>query len=102
MAIIREKAITAENQFSTKFFLAGAGSSFPGRAASICANVLSHGAGVTIRRYSENSASAPVVGIKKYTGLSIDELSVPVEGWYDIGVATGDYGGTPVTLTVEQ
>lgn len=100
--IIAQKAITAENQYSDKFFLAGAGSSFPGRAASICANVAAHGSTVTIRRYSENSASAPVVGIVKKTAVAIDEFAVPAEGWYDIGVATGDYGGTPVTLTVEQ
>ena len=100
MAIVAQKAITAENQFSAIFFLAGSGSSFPGRSASLCANVASHGSTVTIRRYASDKAT--VIGIKKYTGLSIDELSVPEEGHYDIGVATGDYGGTPVTLTVEQ
>ena len=98
--IVAQKAITAENQFSDKFFLAGAGSSFPGRAASICANVAAHGSTVTIRRYASDKAT--VIGIKEYTGLSIDELSVPQEGHYDIGVATGGYGGTPLTLTVEQ
>lgn len=55
---------------------------------------------MTIRRYASDKTT--VIGIKEYTGLSIDELSVPQEGHYDIGVATGDYGGTPVTLTVEQ
>ena len=100
MAIVAQKAVTAENQFSTKFFLAGSGSSFPGRSASICANVAAHGSTVTIRRYAGDKTT--VIGIKKYVGLSIDELSVPQEGWYDIGVATGDYGGNAVTLTVEQ
>ena len=97
MAIIAQKAITAENQFSNKFFLAGSGSSFPGRSCLICAN--RDDSTVTLRRYDPTQTT---VLATLDMGSTMEEVLIPVEGWYDIGVATGDYGGTALTITVEQ
>lgn len=97
--IIAQKAITAENQFSEKFFLAGSGSSFPGRSALVCAT--RDDSTVTLRRYgASKDTAAPIASLDM--GGTMEEVLVPVEGWYDIGVAAGNYGGTPLTITVEQ
>lgn len=99
MAIKAQKAITAENQFSDKFFLAGSGSSFPGRSALICAT--RDDATVTLRRYGANKeATTPLATLDM--GSTMEEILVPVEGWYDVGVATGNYGAGTLTITVEQ
>ena len=99
MAIKAQKAITAENQYSEKFFLSGSGSSFPGRSALVCAT--RDDSTVTLRRYgASKDTAAPIATLDM--GSTMEEVLVPVEGWYDVGVATGNYGGTALTITVEQ
>ena len=99
MAIKAQKAITAENQFSEKFFLSGSGSSFPGRSALVCST--SDDATVTLRRYgASKEATTPLATLDM--GSTMEEVLVPVEGWYDVGVATGNFGGNALTITVEQ
>ena len=99
MAIIAQKAITAENQFSDKFFLAGSGSSFPGRSALVCAT--RDDSTVTLRRYGASKDTATPLATLDM-GSTMEEVLVPVEGWYDVGVATGNYGGNALSITVEQ
>jgi hypothetical protein len=99
MAIIMQIAVSAQNTFSNKFFLSGSGSSFPGRSALICAT--RDDSTVTLRRYGASSATAnPIASLDM--GSTMEEVLIPVEGWYDIGVATGNYGAGAVTITVEQ
>ena len=92
------KSITAENQWSTKFELLGDAhaSTKPARAL-ICAT--SDASTVTLRRYASD-------GTTVIASLALDSVmtavEIPVTGTYDVGVATGNYGGTALTITVEQ
>ena len=92
------KSITAENQWSTKFELLGDAhaSTKPARAL-ICAT--SDASTVTLRRYASD-------GTTVIASLDLDSVmtavEIPVTGTYDVGVATGNYGGTALTITVEQ
>ena len=99
MAIKMQIAVSAQNTFSDKFFLSGSGSSFPSRSALVCATRTD--AKVTLRRYGADSANTTPLGSIDMTS-TMEEVSVPVEGWYDIGVATGNYGADALTITVEQ
>ena len=99
MAIVGYKAITAENQYSDKFFLSGSGSSFPGRSALVCAT--RDDSTVTLRRYGASVATTTPIATLDM-GSTMEEVLVPVEGWYDVGVARGNYGAGAVTITVEQ
>ena len=92
------KSITAENQWSTKFELLGnAHSASKPSSALICAT--SDSSTVTLRRYASD-------GTTVIASLDLDsvmtDVSVPVTGTYDVGVATGNYGGTALVVTVEQ
>jgi len=98
MAIIMQIAVSAQNTFSNKFFLSGSGSSFPGRSALICAT--RDDSTVTLRRYGASSAATAIASLDM--GSTMEEVLIPVEGWYDVGVATGNYGAGAVTITVEQ
>ena len=92
------KSITAENQWSTKFELLGDAhaSTKPARAL-ICAT--SDASTVTLRRYASD-------GTTVIASLDLDSVmtavEIPVTGTYDVGVGTGNYGGTALTITVEQ
>ena len=92
------KSITAENQWSTKFELLGDAhaSTKPARAL-ICAT--SDASTVTLRRYASD-------GTTVIASLDLDSVmtavEIPVTGTYDVGVATGNYGGTALVITVEQ
>ena len=92
------KSITAENQWSTKFELLGDAhaSTKPARAL-ICAT--SDASTVTLRRYAAD-------GTTVIASLDLDSVmtavEIPVTGTYDVGVATGNYGGTALVITVEQ
>ena len=92
------KSITAENQWSTKFELLGdaLASTKPARAL-ICAT--SDASTVTLRRYASD-------GTTVIASLDLDSVmtavEIPVTGTYDVGVGTGNYGGTALTITVEQ
>ena len=92
------KSITAENQWSTKFELLGdAHASTKPARAMVCAT--SDASTVTLRRYASD-------GTTVIASLALDSVmtavEVPVTGTYDVGVATGNYGGTALTITVEQ
>ena len=84
-------SITAADQWSAKFSLAGDGAGWPRRALIS----ITGGSTVTIRRYSGASV------IQSSTMTRGQVLEVPVTGTYDIGVATGDYVDA-TTITVEQ
>ena len=99
MPVIMQLAVSAQNTFSDKFFLSGSGSSFPGRSALICAT--RDDSTVTLRRYGASVAATTPIGTLAM-GSTMEEVLVPVEGWYDVGVATGNYGAGAVTITVEQ
>ena len=92
------KSITAENQWSTKFELLGdaLAATKPARAL-ICAT--SDASTVTLRRYAAD-------GTTVIASLALDSVmtavEAPVTGTYDVGVATGNYGGTALVITVEQ
>lgn len=99
MAIIMQIAISAQNTFSDKFFLAGDGTTFSGRRCLVCATAAD--SKVTIRRYgADKAATTPLASLE--VGSVMATIETPVEGWYDIGVKTGDYGAGPVTITAEQ
>ena len=92
------KSITAENQWSTKFELLGDAhaATKPARAL-VCAT--SDVSTVTLRRYASD-------GTTVIASLDLDSVmtavEIPVTGLYDVGVGTGNYGGTALTITVEQ
>ena len=89
-------AVSAENTFSAKFTLDGDGAGWA-RRALICAT--SDASTVTLRRYASD-------GTTVIASLDLDSVmtavEIPVTGTYDVGVATGNYGGTALTITVEQ
>lgn len=89
-------AVSAENTFSAKFTLNGDGAGWA-RRALVCAT--SDASTVTLRRYASD-------GTTVIASLDLDsvmtDVSVPVTGTYDVGVATGNYGSTPLVITVEQ
>ncbi len=89
-------AVFAANTFSAKFQLSGDGAGWA-RRALICAT--SDTSTVTLRRYASD-------GTTFIASLDLDStmtaIEVPVAGTYDVGVATGNYGGTALTITVEQ
>ena len=92
------KSITAENQWSTKFELLGdAHSSTKPARAMVCST--SDASTVTLRRYASD-------GTTVIASLDLDSVmtavEAPVTGTYDVGVATGNYGGTALVITVEQ
>ena len=92
------KSITAENQWSTKFELLGdAHASTKPARAMVCAT--SDASTVTLRRYASD-------GTTVIASLALDSVmtavEAPVTGTYDVGVATGNYGGTALVITVEQ
>ena len=89
-------AVSAENTFSAKFTLNGDGAGWA-RRALICAT--SDASTVTLRRYASD-------GTTVIASLDLDSVmtavEIPVTGTYDVGVGTGNYGGTALTITVEQ
>ena len=96
MAIIATKSISAEDQWSDVFYLAGDGAGWA-RRALICAT--SSDSTVTLRRYASDGTTV-LASIDLDSAMST--IETPVPGMYDVGVATGNYGGTALTITVEQ
>ena len=96
MAVVKTLSVSAENTFSSKFYLSGDGAGWP-RRAIVCST--SSASKVTIRRYGAD-------GVTVIASLVLDSVmasvEVPVGGMYDVGVAAGSYGGTAMTITVEQ
>ena len=56
---------------------------------------------MTLRRYGASRATTTPIATLDM-GSTMEEVLVPVEGWYDVGVATGNYGGNALVITVEQ
>lgn len=93
---IMSLAVSAENTFSDKFHLAGDGAGWA-RRALVCTT--SDTSTVTLRRYGSDGTTV----IAALTLSSVMEaVEVPVSGTYEVGVATGNYGGTALVITVEQ
>lgn len=93
---ISSTAISAQNTFSKKFVLYGDGAVWA-RRCLICAT--RDDSTVTLRRYASDGTT---VIASLDLGSVMEAVEVPVTGWYDVGVATGNYGGTALTITVEQ
>lgn len=98
MSIVATKAITAQDQWSAVFELQGDSGHMPSRRALI--NATRDDSTVTLRRYAEAAGTTLLSEIKM--GSTMEAVEVPVTGYYKVGVATGDYGGTALTITVEQ
>lgn len=91
-------AITAENQFSDFFHLAGDGAGWARRALVGC-SVLDHGSTVVLQLY--NDAHTAIDATLEITS-SMDSVETPVSGDFKVGVPTNGYGGTPFVITVRQ
>jgi len=93
MAIIATKSISAEDQWSDVFYLAGDGAGWQRRA------LISISGGSTVTIQHIDSDKTTVLGSKTLTESSV--LEVPVGGNYKVGCATGDYVDA-TTVVVEQ
>ena len=89
-------AVSAENTWSDKFHLSGDGAGW-GRRALVLAT--RDDSTVTLRRYN---AAGDTVLASIDMDSAMTAVEVPVSGLYDVGVATGSYGGAAMTITVEQ
>ena len=91
-------AVSAENTWSAKFDLLGDVHARvkPARAL-VCST--DPDSTVTIRRYDRDGTTV-VASLDLESVMTA--IEVPVSGTYDVGVATGNYGGTALTITVEQ
>ena len=93
-----QQAVSAEDTWSDPFELRG-DSHYRGLLAR--ALILSSDADstVTVQRLAADQ-STPVAELD--LDSTMVALEVPVTGYYRVGVATGNYGGTAMTITVEQ
>lgn len=100
MSIVTQKSITAENQWSDVVQLQGDDAVMGERSALI--SLTRDDSTVSARRYA--SASDAVENYLASVDLdsTMTDFGVPVTGFYRFGVATGNYGGTALTITVEQ
>lgn len=98
--MIVTKAITAENQWSDIFQLQGDSGHMPRRAALISVN--RDDSTVTVRRYAAATDAVTAYLSSIDLDSTMTDFGVPVTGLYRVGVATGNYGGTALTITVEQ
>ena len=96
--MVIRKAITAQNQWSAVFELLGDthARTKPARAL-IAAN--RDDSTVTVQRLAADQSTVVAQLDLESTMVA---LEVPVTGYYRVGVATGNYGGTALTITVEQ
>lgn len=92
------KAITAQNQWSAVFELLGDAHARTKPARALIAATRDDST-VTVQRLAADQSTV-------VAQLDLDStmvaLEVPVTGYYRVGVATGSYGGTALTITVEQ
>lgn len=96
--MVISKAITAENQWSDPFELRGDSHS---RGLHARALVCSTDADSIVSIYRCTQAGVAISDVLDL-GSVMEAIEVPVTGWYKVGVATGAYGGTALTITVEQ
>ena len=91
-------AVAAENTWSAAFELLGDTHARTNPARALISATRDDST-VTIQRLAGDKSTV-------VASLDLDSvmasLEVPVTGWYRVGVATGNYGGTPLTITVEQ
>ena len=101
MAVIKTLAVSAHDTWSTVFQLAGDDTiprtELPRRALI---NATRSDSTVTLRRYADVAGTTLLSEIDM--GSTMEAVEVPVTGYYKVGVATGNYGGTALTITVEQ
>ena len=95
-----QKNITAENQWSDKFKLVGDDGAIGIRRALVSIVQGTVESTVSIRRYDPADGTT-VISVIQVTDPAT-ALEVPVEGVYDFGVATGDFGTGACLVTVEQ
>ena len=101
MAVITTLAVSAQNTWSDVFALGG-DHALGRRAARALISATRDDSKVTLRRYAAatDAVAAFLSSIKLDSTMT--EVGVPVAGFYRVGVDTGDYGGTQLTITVEQ
>lgn len=93
-----QQAIAAEDTWSDPFELRGDSHNRGLHArALVCASA--DDSTVTLRRLAGDKST--VLARLEFSS-TMETVEVPVTGWYDVGVATGNYGGTPFVITVEQ
>ena len=93
-----QQAIAAEDTWSDPFELRGDSHNRGLHArALVCASA--DDSTVTLRRLAGDKST---VLARLELSSAMETVEVPVTGWYDVGVATGNYGGTALTITVEQ
>lgn len=95
-----QKSITTQNQWSDKFKLVGDDGAIGIRRALISIVQGTAESTVSIRRYDPADGTT-VISVIQVTDPAT-ALEVPVEGTYDFGVATGDFGTGACLVTVEQ
>ena len=95
-----QKNITAQNQWSDKFRLLGDDGALGIRRALISIVQGTAESTVSIRRYDPADGTT-VISVIQVTDPAT-ALEIPVEGIYDFGVATGDFGTGACLVTVEQ
>ena len=92
------KAITAQNQWSAVFELLGDAHART-KPARAFVGATRDDSTVTVQRLAADQST---VVAQLDLDSTMTALEVPVTGWYRVGVATGNYGGTALTITVEQ
>lgn len=100
MSVIASKAISAGNQWSDVFELQGDSGHMPCRSAMV--NATRDDSTVTLRRYAAATDAVDAYLSSLDLGGVMQDIRVSVTGYYRVGVATGNYGGTALTITVEQ
>jgi len=100
MAIIKQISVSAENTWSEKFNLSGDTDGFTPARRALVSQYGGADNTITIRRYSPADGTTIISAIEITDSMT--DLSIPVEGLYDIGIATGNFGSGPCLITVEQ
>ena len=100
MSIVTQKAITAANQWSDVVQLQGDDAVMGSRSALI--SLTRDDSTVSVRRYASTSDDVEDYLSSVDLDSTMTDLGVPVTGLYRVGVSTGNYGGTALTITVEQ
>ena len=96
--MVIRKAITAQNQWSDVFELLGDAHARTKPARALIAATRDDST-VTVQRLAADQSTVIAQLDLEPTMVA---LEVPVTGYYRVGVATGNYGGTALTITVEQ
>jgi len=99
MGIVKTLPVSAQNTWSTKFQLQGDDGHLPGRRALVSIVQGTENSTVTLRRYGADGTT--VISTQTFTA-STNVVEIPVQGLYDVGVATGGFGTGAITITVEQ